>query len=144
MRRGLEKQTELAPIDHLTRSVDQGDVVGPLLRGDDASLESSGLIRISYQQRQLDLRQNGEGPRQADRVGSRADLFGGYVADVVSDPELSGGFEPDRMSRQVSIERVTEGVNSGLSAEERAGREPPGCGPVTMRPGRFGRERSVQ
>ena len=55
MGRGLEQQAELAPIDHLAGSVDQGDVVGPFFLRNDASLQPSGLIRISYEQGQLDI-----------------------------------------------------------------------------------------
>ena len=48
-------------------------------------------------------------------------MLGRYVADVVSDPELSGGFEPDRMGCQLSIERVAERINSRPSAGRELG-----------------------
>ena len=43
MSRDFEKEPEVAGVNHLCRSVNHCDVVGPLIRCDDASLQSLGL-----------------------------------------------------------------------------------------------------
>ena len=104
----IRKEIELARFDDLRRLVDDLDVIAPLVCDDDAAAQPACLCRIAHQERQLESRQIGKRPSQAERVGARSDLFPGKVPDIERRPQLSGRFNPYGVRDQTSVQGVAK------------------------------------
>ena len=84
------------------------DIVLPLVRCDDPSLQPVGLRRLAHQEGQLNLGNLTQVLAETDRIGPCADLLAREVPDIVCHTQPAARLRPHRMRGQAAIERFLE------------------------------------